>query len=221
MFARRRARRGRERLRAQGGSRGRARRRRARGGRPGGRISIPASGPPATERGQPSSAVGTTFAGHRIDGVAGRGGMGVVYRATDLTLDRRVALKLIASERRGRRGVPRALRARVPGRRFARAPARRADLPRRARGRPAVRDDALRRGDGPARAARRGGRGSTRSAPSRRRARSPARSTRRTGTASSTATSSPATSCSGATATASASILTDFGVTKQRTAAPS
>jgi CheY-like chemotaxis protein len=42
--------------------------------------------------------VGAVFAGHRIDGIAGRGGMGIVYLATDLTLDRRVALKLIAGD---------------------------------------------------------------------------------------------------------------------------
>jgi Protein kinase domain len=40
--------------------------------------------------------IGSVLAGHRIDDVAGRGGMGVVYRATDLALDRRVAVKLIA-----------------------------------------------------------------------------------------------------------------------------
>ncbi|HST54392.1 MAG TPA: serine/threonine-protein kinase [Solirubrobacteraceae bacterium] len=39
------------------------------------------------------------IAGYRIEQVVGRGGMGVVYRATQLTLDRVVAIKLIATER--------------------------------------------------------------------------------------------------------------------------
>jgi hypothetical protein len=40
---------------------------------------------------------GDLFAGHRIEGVAGRGGMGVVYRAIQIDLDRPVALKVIAA----------------------------------------------------------------------------------------------------------------------------
>jgi hypothetical protein len=43
-------------------------------------------------------APGTTFAGCRIEGVLGRGGMGVIYRATEQRLGRPVALKLIATE---------------------------------------------------------------------------------------------------------------------------
>ncbi len=43
-------------------------------------------------------ATGSVFAGHRIEGVAGKGGMGVVYRATHLALDHLVALKVISPE---------------------------------------------------------------------------------------------------------------------------
>src|ERR1700709_2629919 len=44
----------------------------------------------------PEFTPGDVFVNHRITGLAGRGGMGVVYRATDLDLDRAVSLKVIA-----------------------------------------------------------------------------------------------------------------------------
>jgi ABC-type branched-subunit amino acid transport system substrate-binding protein/DNA-binding beta-propeller fold protein YncE/predicted Ser/Thr protein kinase len=47
---------------------------------------------------RPAFTPGTTFAGYRVESLIGRGGMGVVYRATDLSLERPVALKLIAPE---------------------------------------------------------------------------------------------------------------------------
>jgi DNA-binding beta-propeller fold protein YncE len=48
--------------------------------------------------------VGSEVAGYRIEGLLARGGMGVVYRATHLGLDRAVALKVIARELVDREG---------------------------------------------------------------------------------------------------------------------
>src|SRR5215212_3066292 len=48
--------------------------------------------------------VGTEVAGYRIEGLLARGGMGVVYRAIHLGLDRPVALKVIARELVDREG---------------------------------------------------------------------------------------------------------------------
>ena len=51
----------------------------------------------------PELTAGTVFAGYQIDGVAGEGGMGRVYRATEIALARPVALKLIADDFAGDR----------------------------------------------------------------------------------------------------------------------
>ena len=42
--------------------------------------------------------LGTELAGYRLEASIGRGGMGVVYRAYDLALERPVALKILAPE---------------------------------------------------------------------------------------------------------------------------
>ena len=84
------------------------------------------------------------IAGYRIESIIGRGGMAVVYRADDLRLRRKVALKLLTAEPRRQRPVPAALHPRVTAGGVARPPEHRPDL-RGGRGRrAAVHRDAVR-----------------------------------------------------------------------------
>ena len=61
----------------------------------------PGGAHPGLSHGEPNLALGTDFAGHRIDAFVGQGGMGLVFRATDLALGRTVALKVIAPDAAG------------------------------------------------------------------------------------------------------------------------
>jgi hypothetical protein len=74
-------------------------------------------------------APGSEFAGYRIERLLDRGGMGIVYVATEIDLGRTVALKVIAPEHTCDGG--RAVQSGVAPRRIARAPERRPDPSRR------------------------------------------------------------------------------------------
>ena len=78
---------------------------------------------------------GFVIGGYRIDELISRGGMGVVYRATNVALNRIYALKVLAPELAGDHVVPRALQARDADRLLDQPPERRRNPLRRRAGR--------------------------------------------------------------------------------------
>ena len=85
----------------------------------------------------PELAAGTHLGHYRIDGVLGRGGMGVVYRATDTKLQRAGRDQVLVDCRR-RRGSEAAVPARGADRLRLESPAHRHGVRRRRARRPAV-----------------------------------------------------------------------------------
>ena len=157
----------------------------AKGRSEGGRVSM------ATD-----ARIGTELAGYRIEAPIGRGGMGVVYRAEQLRLGRKVALKLLAPELAENAGFRARFEHESRLAAVARPPEHRAALRGRRGRRAAVHQHALRRGHGPARRCSRARAASSPTARSRSPRRSRARSTPPTPAASCTATSSRPTSSS-------------------------
>ena len=91
----------------------------------------PLSWPRRNWRSQPLLAKDAMLGPYRIVGLIARGGMGDVYRATDIRLRRDVALKVLATEHAARTSAGRALRPGSAGHRVSRSPEHRPTLRRR------------------------------------------------------------------------------------------
>ena len=90
--------------------------------------------------------VGAEVGPYRVEAYLDRGGMAFVYEATDLRLNRTVALKVLAQEVSDECGFSRAVHPRVPFRRVVGSSKYRPDLRGRRGGRAPLYRDALRAG---------------------------------------------------------------------------